>query len=207
MTSAYLRGRHRPPPGSAAGALCFAPSWHRTERASTDRRRNRGSSPRSLRGVPERVFRNPARAPARRGVSTCPPDGGYRWSWSGGRTEGPNAVIPTELSPEGTEMRSVGRVREVPRRRASGESGGGARHRTARGEGHRRGCGAQQRGVRTGDPQVVVAQADRVVIGAVFQKQSDTVPAAEMFSPEQLAIHTSCSPIPWAPPTVSSMRV
>jgi UDP-N-acetylmuramate: L-alanyl-gamma-D-glutamyl-meso-diaminopimelate ligase len=36
------------------------------------------------------------------------------------------------------------------------------------------------------DYAIALGQADRVVIGQVFQKQSDTVAAAQMFSPEQL---------------------
>lgn len=36
------------------------------------------------------------------------------------------------------------------------------------------------------DYATALAQADRVVIGAVFQKQSDAISAAEMFSPDQL---------------------
>jgi UDP-N-acetylmuramate: L-alanyl-gamma-D-glutamyl-meso-diaminopimelate ligase len=36
------------------------------------------------------------------------------------------------------------------------------------------------------DYAIALAQADRVVIGAVFQKQGDPVTAAQMFSPEQL---------------------
>src|SRR5215217_3791483 len=62
MTSAYLRVRHRPPPGSAAGAL-----------ASPHRGTGRIGLPPTgddigdllrdpSRAVPERVFRNPARA-------------------------------------------------------------------------------------------------------------------------------------------------
>src|SRR6476661_5476565 len=89
MTSAYLRVRHRPPPGSAAGALA---SPHRgTGRSGLPPTGDdigdllRDPSGASLRGYFET---RPARL--RAGVSTCPPDGGYRWPWSGGRTEGPN---------------------------------------------------------------------------------------------------------------------